>query len=159
MRHKVYYIAATLHLGMVALFAAHFAESPLVDTTVGRTLSVAGNYTGSNNIFSFFAPGLSDQPYVVYTLKDNQGKEKLVDFTGRSAEFTSRINNIYGYLTIPESRTILTASLAQALLNQYPLSKQIRVTMVIQDIPTMEEYRLGRRSRWRFWFNRDFQRK
>ena len=61
---------------MTALFAAHFVEWGYIKKPPVAFLSTLGNYTGSNNIFSFFAPGLSNQPYVVYVEKDVQGDEK-----------------------------------------------------------------------------------
>jgi hypothetical protein len=157
-KHKLLYFFAMLHLGMVALYATHFASWGPLKSNVFKTVSVTGNYTGSNNIFSFFASDLSNQPYVVYTLKDADGKEKMVDFTGNSADFTNRINDIYGYLTVEESRPILSACLAKAMLRQYPAAQKVRVAMVVQYIPSMSEYRNNKRSAWHFWFSKDFQR-
>lgn len=156
LKHKLWYAAAFLHLLMTALFAGHFVEWGYIQKPPVAFLSTLGNYTGSNNIFSFFAPGLSNQPYVVYVAKDAQGHEKKIDFTGNSPDFLNRITNIYGYLTIPEARSVLSASLAQAILQKNPEAKQIRVVMLVQYIPEMEEYRSGKRSTWRFWFQRDF---
>lgn len=156
LKHKIYYALAAVHLCMVALFSSHFADWGNMNNPVAKTLATAGNYTGSNNIFSFFAPGLSDQPYVVYTVKNKDGKESYIDLKGKSPDFANRVNNIYGYLTLPEARQILSASLAQSMLERYPEAEKIRVAMVIQQIPTMDEYRGGERSHWQFWFHRDF---
>lgn len=156
LRKKILYAVALLHLCMTALFATHFAGWAPRDNRLAKALETVGNYTGSNNIFSFFAPELSNQPYVVYTIKDEKGNEKVIDFTSESPDFTNRINDIYGYLTIKESRTILSACLAQSVLKKYPAAKQIRVTMIVQYIPTMQAFAAGERSRWRFWFNTDF---
>lgn len=158
LKHKIIFVLAAIHVIMIIIYAAHFAERVHIAKPVDKTLEVVGNYTGSNNIFSFFAPGLSNQPYVIYTIKDNKGDEKIVDFTGNSFDFTNRLNDIYGYLTIPESRPVLSASLAQAMLQKYPDARKIRIAMVVQYIPSMEEYVNGQRCKWRFWFNRDFQR-
>lgn len=158
--HKIYFALAGLHIVMVALFASHFAEWGKMNLRIGKPLDavgIAGNYSGSNNIFSFFAPGLSDQPYVVYALKDTMQKERMVDLTGNSPDFSNRINNIYGYLTLPEARPVISASLAAFMLRRYPSSEKIRVAMVVQQIPDMKEYRSGERCQWRFWFHRDFQ--
>ncbi|HRH48377.1 MAG TPA: hypothetical protein PLP23_06485 [Panacibacter sp.] len=156
LKHKIYFGLAALHLVMIALFSTHFADWSNRDNSAVKALSVAGNYTGSNNIFSFFAPGLSDQPYVVYTVKYKNGTEKFIDLKGTSPDFTNRINNIYGYLTLPEARSVLSASLAQSLLQHYPDAEKIRVAMVIQQIPDMDAFRNGERNHWEFWFHRDF---
>jgi len=156
-RHKILYGLALIHLVMVMLFASHFAEWGPMHNPVSRSFSTVGYYTGSNNIFSFFAPGLSDQPYVIYTIRYADGHEEVFDFTGNSPEFTNRINNIYGYLTIEEGRQVFSASLAQAVMRQHEDAQKIRVAMVIQVIPSMTEYQEGQRSRWRFWFHQDFQ--
>jgi hypothetical protein len=43
-------------------------------------------------------------------------------------------------------------------LNRYPAANKIRVAMIVQKIPTMDEYIKGERCQWHFWFHRDFQR-
>ncbi|WP_153796950.1 hypothetical protein [Foetidibacter luteolus] len=157
LKHKIYYALAALHLVMVMLFAGHFAEWNKMNTKVFSAISNVGKYTGSNNIFSFFAPGVYDQPYVVYTVKDTLGTEKIIDITGRCADFTNRLNNIYGYLTLPEARSVLSASLAQTVLNIQPSASQIRVAMVVQKIPSIQDYNNGKRVQWQYWFHNDFQ--
>ena len=156
LKHKLYFALAAVHLLMISLYATHFADWGNMTNPASKTLATVGRYTGSNNIFSFFAPGLSDQPYVVYALKFKDGKESIIDLKGNSPDFTNRVNNIYGYLTIPEARPVLSASLAQSMLERYPDASKIRVAMVVQQIPGMEEYRNGKRSHWRFWFQRDY---
>jgi hypothetical protein len=155
--HKVYFLLGGCHLAMVILFAVHFGETEAVQTGIGKTISTVGYYTGSNNIFSFFAPGLSDQPYVVYTVAFSDGKERVVDLTGNSIDFANRVNNVYGYLTMTEGREIFSACLAQSMLKDYPDAEKIRVAMVIQQIPDMESYCRGERSKWKFWFHYDFE--
>jgi hypothetical protein len=156
-KHKLYFLLASFHLVMIALFASHFGEWGKAELPVIKAVTSIGDYTGSNNIFSFFAPGLSDQPYVVYATKDSSGKEHILDLKGNSPDFTNRINNIYGYLTLEEGRSIFSASLAQFVLQQYPAADKIRVAMVVQKIPTMDEFRNGKRCQWHFWFHRDFE--
>jgi hypothetical protein len=155
--HKFFYALAVLHVIMIGLFASHFAEwgNP---KPVTKSLSTIGTYTGSNNIFSFFAPALSDQPYVVYAIKDTSDKEHFIDLKGDSPDFSKRINNIYGWLTIPEARPVIAAGLARFVLNRFPEAQKIRIAMVVQQIPDMKEFSEGERCKWRFWFNRDFQR-
>lgn len=155
-KHKIYFLLAAVHVVMIILFASHFTAWANMDHPVPKALSVVGNYTNSNNVFSFFAPGLSDQPYVVYMVQDKKGKERMIDLQGRSPEFINRVNNIYGYLTLNEARTVISASLAQAILRRYPESEKIRVSMVIQQIPDMPAHRSGDRSQWQFWFYRDY---
>lgn len=156
LKHKLYFILAAMHLLMVALYATHFADWGNMQNPASKTLATVGSYTGSNNIFSFFAPGLSDQPYVVYAVKFKDSTEKFIDLKGNSPDFTNRINNIYGYLTLPEARQVLSASLAQSMLQRYPGAVKIRVAMVVQQIPDLNEYKNGERSQWRFWFQNDF---
>ncbi len=157
LKHKIYYGFAIFHLIMVALFAAHAADWGSNNKIV-KILGNVGNFAGSNNIFSFFAPGLSDQPFVVYDLKDTTGKNHVIDLKGSSREVSNRINNIYGYLTIKEGRLIISASLAKFMLHQYPSAEKVRVAMVVQKIPSMSEFSKGERSKWHFWFHRDFER-
>jgi hypothetical protein len=157
LKHKIYFLLASLHLVLIALFASHFGEWGNEKLPVIKAASCIGDYTGSNNIFSFFAPGLSDQPYVVYATKDTTGKEHVLDLKGSSPDFTNRINNIYGYLTLEEGRSVFSASLAQFVLQRYPSADKVRVALVVQKIPTMEEFRNGKRCQWHFWFHRDFE--
>ena len=157
-RYKYVYLLVALHLIMVVLYASHFAEWGAGKSVISRAAGTVGHYTGSNNIFSFFAPGLSDQPYVIYTILDSSGKEYIIDLKGKSPDFSNRVNNIYGYLTLEEGRQIFSASLSRFILNKYPDAQKVRVAMVVQKIPTMDQYRNGERCQWRFWFHRDFQR-
>jgi hypothetical protein len=157
LKHKLYFLLASLHLVMIAVFASHFGEWGNAELPVIKAATCIGDYTGSNNIFSFFAPGLSDQPYVVYATKDSSGKEHTIDLKGNSPDFTNRINNIYGYLTLEEGRSIFSASLAQFVLQRYPSTDKVRVAMVVQKIPNMNEFRNGKRCQWHFWFHRDFE--
>jgi hypothetical protein len=157
LKHKLYFFLATLHIAMIALFASHFGKWANTEHPVIKAASCIGDFTGSDNIFSFFAPGLSDQPYVVYATKDTSGKEHVIDLKGNSPDFTNRINNIYGYLTLEEGRSIFSASLAKFILQRYPAATKVRVAMVVQQIPTMPEYRNGERCQWHFWFHRDFE--
>ena len=157
LKHKIYYALAALHLLMIAVFASHVAEWGNPHSPAIKAASMVGDYTGSNNIFSFFAPALSDQPYVVYALKDSSGHEQVVDLKGGSPDFANRINNVYGYLTLDEGRAVFSASLARFVARQYPSAANIRVAMVVQQIPGMNAYRKGERCRWRFWFHRDFK--
>lgn len=156
-QHKLYFVLAALHLFMIALFATHFTGWANMEQPLVKAAAIVGNYTGSNNIFSFFAPGITDQPYVIYVAKNKAGKEQYLDIKGHSPEFANRVNNIYGYLTLPEARPILSASLAQAVQQQYPEADKIRVAMVIQQIPGMAAYRNGERNHWQFWFYRDYE--
>ena len=156
LKHKICYGLALLHLLMIALFASHVAEWGNGGSPALKIAGRIGDYTGSNNIFSFFAPALSDQPYVVYAIKDTSGREQMIDLKGSSPDFANRINNVYGYLTLPEGRSLFSASLARFVWHQYPAAEKIRVAMVVQQIPDMDRYRSGERCRWRFWFHRDF---
>src|SRR6476646_10751677 len=131
LKHKIYFALAVVHLLMVCLYATHFADWGSMTNPASKALATAGRYTGSNNIFSFFAPGLSDQPYVVYNVKFKDSSERYIDLTGKSPDFTNRINNIYGYLTLPEARGIISASLAQNISERYPDASKIRVAMVV----------------------------
>ncbi|MEO6000129.1 MAG: hypothetical protein ABIN89_25040 [Chitinophagaceae bacterium] len=157
LKQKLYYALAILHLLMVALFAAHSADWGRNNRII-KSLGAVGNFTGSNNIFSFFAPGLADQPFVVYDVKDTTGINHVIDLEGSSRDFSNRVNNIYGYLTIPEARMIISASLAKFVMNECPSAEKVRIAMVVQKIPTMPEFRKGERSKWVFWFHRDFER-
>ncbi len=156
LKHKLYFVLAAVHMLMIALYATHFADWGNTGNAATKTLATVGSYTGSNNIFSFFAPGLSDQPYVVYAVKFKDSTEKLIDLKGSSPDFTNRVNNIYGYLTLPEARQVLSASLAQSMLQRYPNAAKIRVAMVVQQIPDIYAYKNGERNIWRFWFQNDF---
>ena len=156
LKHKIYFALAAIHLVMIGLYSTHFADWGNSENPALKTLGTVGRYTGSNNIFSFFAPGLSDQPYVIYNVKFKDSSERYIDLTGKSPDFTNRINNIYGYLTIPEARPIISASLAQNIAARYPDAAKIRVAMVVQQIPDMTAYNTGTRSHWKFWFQNDF---
>ncbi|MEO6914574.1 MAG: hypothetical protein ABI151_02105 [Chitinophagaceae bacterium] len=151
------FILAAVHLLMVAMYAGHFGSWGNPGSKAGTLIGTIGDYTGSNNIFSFFAPELSDQPYVIFATKDATGKEHVIDLKGKSPDFTNRINNIYGFLTLEEGRAIFSASLAQFVSTHYPTTEKIRLTMVVQQIPQMKEFREGKRNQWHFWFDRDFQ--
>ena len=86
-----------------------------------------------------------------------RGRNITIDLKGKSPDFTNRINNIYGYLTLEEGRSIFSASLAQFVLQRYPSADKVRVAMVVQKIPNMNEFRNGKRCQWHFWIQSDFE--
>jgi hypothetical protein len=146
-----------IHLLFTALYAARFAEWGPVNPL--NNFSFAwGEYTGSSNVYGFFAPRIGEQTTVIYTLVDSLANQRVCQVEGHSPEFKNRINTIYNFLSLEESYAVLCKSFAIQMFKQHPEAMVVRVHIVRQAMPTMEQYQAGQKIQWQTIFFKDYAR-
>jgi hypothetical protein len=140
------------HLALVVAGAAHL--SPRLRGPVGRGLRFYGALSGAGDSYSFFAPAVGPQLRARFTLTTPQGdrSEETLE-RGKSREVGFRLGNLAGTVYIAATRTDLRRAFLGALaanrLGAHPEAHGVRVSIEEWDMPTMAEYRVGARPRWR----------
>ncbi len=140
-------VAAGAHLLLVAASAAHVQVAP--PGTAGLVLDGYGALSGSDNTYSFFAPGVAPQFRVTFTLTDADGHswEETPD-VGATREANLRFDSMTGMFTYPKLRKGVAASWSAALFGKHPKAEHVEIAVEAQDMPTMESYRDGYRPEW-----------
>lgn len=160
-RLKIFSFAAGLHLLLAALSAAHFAEWGFVSRKVSDPLHQWGEFTGSSNIYSFFAPFVGEQVSVLYTLADsNLLHQHTWMLEGRTHESHTRVTTMYNFLGMEEASEAFCRSFGNNALRLHPEATFARVSVIRQTMPKLEIARLtGAVPRWEPLFSHDYQRK
>ncbi len=136
---KIASILAGLHLVLAILFIAHFGDWGLKNN-ISNYLFYLGEFTGSSNIYSFFAPQVGDQISVLYTLVDSSGKEKPWMLQGETPEVNTRIATVYNFVRLPEGEELFCRSFGNNALRMNPDANKVRVLIIQQTMPTLKAY-------------------
>lgn len=128
------------HLLLSGLYAAHCGDWEL-DTRVGRLFYFWGEFTGSSNIYSFFAPRVGDQSSVLYTLVDSTGKQNPWMLEGNTHEVSTRVATVYNFVRLPEAGELFCRSFGNNALRMHPDARVVRVCVIQQTMPTMQAFR------------------
>lgn len=147
---------AFFHLTVAVLHAAHMEEWNIRHTWLLKQVSIYGDFTGTGNIFSFFAPEIGNEIAVVYTLTDGQHQE-VTRLEGVNTECNRRIQTIYNFFSIEEAQSLLARSCAAYMLKQHPSSHTVRVTVVGRKVPDMASWRAGATAKWEPFLVKDFR--
>jgi hypothetical protein len=140
------------HLVLVVVGAAHLTSR--VHGPVGRGLRFYDALSGAGDSYSFFAPTVGPQLRARFTLSTPQGErsEETLE-TGKSREVSFRLGNLAGTVHLVAKRTDLRRAFLGALaadrLGAHPEARRVEVSIEEWVMPTMAEYRLGARPRWR----------
>src|SRR4029453_5775351 len=149
------------HTALVVAGAAHLTSR--VHGPVGRGLRFYKALSGAGDSYSFFAPTVGPQLRARFTLSTPQGgrSEEILE-TGKSREVGFRLGNIAGTIYILAKRTDLRraflGALAASRLGAHPEANLVQVNIEGGVMPTMAEYRLGARPRWRSLLDATFVR-
>ncbi len=144
--------ALACHLAIVVAGAAHLTSR--VHGRVGRGLRFYEALSGAGDSYSFFAPAVGPQLRARFTISTPQGQrsEETLE-TGKSREVGFRLGNLAGTIYIMARRTDLRraflGALAASRFGAHPEAKVVQVTIEQWVMPTMAEYRVGARPRWR----------
>jgi hypothetical protein len=140
------------HLCVVVAGAAHFTSH--LHGPVGRGLRFYSSLSGAGESYSFFAPGVGPQLRARFTLSTPQGErsEETLE-TGKSREVGFRLGNLAGTVYIVAERTdvrrAFLGALAASRFGAHPEANRVQVSIEAWEMPTMAEYRVGARPRWR----------
>ncbi|ACU57575.1 hypothetical protein [Chitinophaga pinensis] len=155
-KQRVWLCIACFHLMVVALHAAHLEEWTSDKPWLLKQITTYGDFTGSGNIFSFFAPHVGNEIAVVYTLGDGSHQE-VTRLEGPNTECNRRIQTIYNFFSIEEAQSLLAKSCAAYMLRQHPSSNVVRVTVIDKRVPAMAAYRAGSEPKWEPFLVKDFR--
>jgi hypothetical protein len=140
------------HLALVVAGAADL--TPRLRGTFGRGLHFYDVLSGAGDSYSFFAPTVGPQLRARFTLSTPRGErcEETLE-TGKSREVAFRLGNLAGTIYVVARRTDLRraflGALAASRLGAHPEANRAQVTIEEWVMPSMAEYRLGERPRWR----------
>jgi hypothetical protein len=144
--------ACGCHLALVAAGAAHLTSR--LHGPLGRGLRFYDALSGAGDSYSFFAPAVGPQLRARFTISTPGGKlsEETLE-TGKSREVDFRLGNLAGTVYIVARQTDLRRAFLGALaanrLGAHPEADLVQVSIEEWDMPTMVEYRVGARPRWR----------
>jgi hypothetical protein len=149
------------HLAIVVAGAAQLTSR--LHGPVGRGLRFYDALSGAGDSYSFFAPSVGPQLRARFTLSTPRGEsfaETLESGKGREVGF--RVGNIAGTIQIVSKRVDLRRAFLGALaanrLGAHPEANRAQVTIEEWVMPTLAEYRLGARPRWRSLHEATFSR-
>jgi hypothetical protein len=131
-------------------------ENP-VRQTVAAYLNLAGIEAG----YSFFAPNVPDSYKIVFELHypDGRTEIELPRLNGRSAglRFATLLDNVAETEYDP-LRTMMVKMLAFSVWQDHPSADKIRAVLGSVELPTPDEFRLGRKESYHvlFAYNFDF---
>ena len=140
------------HLALVVAGAAHLTSR--LHGPVGRGLRFYDALSGAGDSYSFFAPAVGPQLRARFTLSTPQGERSDETLeTGKSREVGFRLGNLAGTVYIVAKHTDLRrtflGALAASRLGAHPEANLVQVSIEEWEMPTMAEYRVGARPRWR----------
>jgi hypothetical protein len=146
------------HLLLSILFASHYGEWG-IQGKLSSFLLYEGEFTGSSNIYSFFAPRVGDQTSVLYTLGDNTGEQKKWLLSGKTPEINTRIATAYNFLRLPDGGKLFSRNFGNTALRLNPTASVVRVCVIQQTMPSLIAYRDSAiQPRWEPVFTFDYKR-
>jgi len=159
---KLWLFLALVHVVFVGLGAFNV---PLTDAYFAPLYRYYGRVTGASSGYAFFAPGVGSQLRATFEVYDKQGAliATVPMEKGTNREADLRIGNIIGWFWKDSSdRAIqrsMTASWAGKIFGRYPNAAEVVVLLDEYTMPSMEEYRGGKRAQWEKYYKARFARK
>jgi hypothetical protein len=152
-------VAAFLHLLSVALFIwTVFAED--LPGKLPGALRVYKNLSGTFRDYAFFAPEVASDLKAGFLLTDTAGEETFVNFVAKNREVGFRYNCIIAAcMRDVRGRDLFAQSWAALLLGSRPDVDRVTVMVKTLDLPSMREYRTGKRPEWRTVYAAEFGRR
>ncbi len=173
-RNQIIVLLAIGHLALVGLGAAGVAFPDRADGGV-PAVEWYRHFTGANNSFEFFAPGVGPQERVRFVFADEQGREWTDDLElGRNREANLSFTTIPFVLAGADDETAwsMLRSMAVAMLRRNPSAVHVEVRVEsfgierklgdggewAIDFPSMQQYRSGVRPEWILLYQLTFNR-
>ncbi|WP_438009519.1 hypothetical protein WME89_13075 [Sorangium sp. So ce321] len=142
--------AAAVHLGCVVLGALHV--DPQKAGGLGGVIAYHGALSGAGSGYNFFAPAVSALPWARFQVTDANGAAHAeVLESGANQEADLRVRSILSLFLQAEDEALrrsLVASWAGKLFARHPGAKSVVVRLETCDLPSMQQYREGRRPAW-----------
>lgn len=149
MRRRLVTAAISLHFILILLVACH-AEEVLARVSVLRPLRVLVDYysaiTFANRNFGFFAPTVNGDWETRLTMTDGEGNCRPYHFQIPNREMQVRLYSMLGHFGQNDDISDLFArSWGLKAMNENPDVVRVDVEVTQNWIPTMSEYRQGKR--------------
>src|SRR4051812_19650077 len=140
------------HLGLVIAGAAHLTAS--AQAPVASGLRFYDALSGAGDSYSFFAPAVGPELRARFILTTRQGtRSEEVLGAGKNREVGFRLGTLAGTVYVLTKRTDLRRAFLGALaanrFGAHPEANRVQVSIDAWEMPTMAEYRIGLRPRWR----------
>jgi hypothetical protein len=136
---KIFTCLAAIHLLLSLSSVLHLNQSVLPDR-LGKLLYSWGEFTGSSNIYSFFAPFVGEQVSVLYTLADSMGVQKTWMLEGANHEVDTRIATIYNFVRMKDGEDLFCKSFGNTALRLNPQAQLVRVCIIEQSMPSLRMF-------------------
>lgn len=164
-RHCIWLLLAAAHLALVICGACDGLPDGRGEP-IARPLLWYAQMSGADSKYSFYAPEVGDNYRARFTLQDSQGCAWSASFEeADSPEARLRLSGIAaaGFANgaaaeSPERRKRLVRSWAATMFSRHPSSVSLTVVVEEYEIPTMAQYREGRRPRWNVVYQAQAQR-
>ena len=157
-RRRIAWIAAAgVHLALVVCGALGFTPvSPKY--FAGKVIETYREYTGANNGFGFFAPGVASEWRATFDvcIDEKHCIPVAEEQVGREARLL--LVTIDGLLGESEVRDLIAASHAARQFSRFPHAEVVLVKAGVFVVPTMAQYRRGVRPQWRDLYGFAFRR-
>jgi len=149
--------AAGVHLALVICGAAGITP---VSTKLagGRVVETYRAYTGANNGYGFFAPGVASEWRATFDVCSDERHCIPVAREQVGHEARLLLITIDGLLGEDELRDLIAASHAARQFARYPHAEVVLVKAGVFEVPAMAEYRGGERPQWRDLYGYAFHR-
>jgi len=152
--------AIALHFFFIISVASHL-HNWMAKRTGLRVIAGLEDYysaiTFNNRNFGFFAPDVTADWNVRVTMVDGAGNTRPYAFQVPNREMNVRMYSMIGHFSESETTNDLFArSWALKAMNENPDIVEVRVEVTQNIIPTMQEYRRGRRIEPKFLYRTTF---
>ncbi|MGH9877582.1 MAG: hypothetical protein ACRD5H_08080 [Nitrososphaerales archaeon] len=132
------------HLALVICGALNFAPW-IGGGFFNKSLVMYTDVTGARYSYGFFAPDVPNQALAVVTSENESGEKTVEAFGAGTREIDHRITTMMSFFTVVDTDNLHAASLAGYAFDHHPEAKKVTVSLRCYTIPSMEEYRQGKR--------------
>jgi hypothetical protein len=145
-RWSIIKYAAVIHLCLVVCGAA---KLNLHQPFFGDAIDAYQSYSGAGTSYGFFAPGVAAERRIIwhgYNAKTNTWTTDSEQ--GPTREVTLRLSTVAGLFSQDGGHDLLAASWAAWMFGKHPDVSTSIIEIQAYVVPTMQEYRDGRRPQW-----------
>lgn len=156
-------IAATALVLLHLLSVAAFLWTDFTRRSTGGVAAAVhlyNNVSGAFRDYTYFAPSVASDMKAAFLLEDAAGRAWVMNFATEDREADFRYKCIINVSMRNEwGRDLFAQSWAATLLGSEPAAERVTVMVGRHDLPTMADYRRGRRPQWLTIYAGEFARR
>ncbi len=138
-----------VHIFLILYVATHayaLADSHPTIAAIDRISDLYSSITFANRNFGFFAPQVSADWNLSLELTTQDGRTRAYKFPERNGEMRVKMYTMLGHFATNETdMDLFSRCWAVKALNENRDARSAEVIVTVNDVPTMAEYRAGRR--------------